>query len=91
MIEKFREADVVEPVMTRRAGKEAEMKGLSGFSQALAGNAFKWASRGILESDWLDRVFEKYPHSPHESWMREAYERRIDVLRSEGPWPWPRD
>ena len=90
--EELRDSGEVGPVMALRAQKEAELKAPGGLlGQQLAHHAFTAASRGLGEPEWVERVMERFPHSPRQPGpLREAYERRIALLRREGPWPWPR-
>jgi len=91
-VEELRDPGEVGPVMALRAQKEAELKAPGGLlGQQLAHHAFTAASRGLGEPEWVERVMERFPHSPRQPGpLREAYERTIALLRREGPWPWPR-
>jgi len=85
MAEQLKDAGEVQPIMTLRAEKEAQLKGLSSLESLLARDAFNAASRGLSSREWVQKV----SNAPSRNQQRRR--KAVALLQDQGPWPWPRE
>jgi len=78
----------LEPLMSGRFSREAEMVGLSNLAQLLIADAAREAHQGICEEDWIIQVIKGHQGNAV-AWTESL--KAILTLREQGPWPWPRE